>query len=399
MRTNKIEIESGATYGASIIITGLTSVVNAGSTDNEIPTAKSVYNSLLGGSVAGSDKQVQFNSGGTEFGASSSFVYDDSLKSLAIGIGCGATGLGSTASGRNNTASGIYSTASGYKSNAYGIASTASGYVTNATGVGAHAEGSGTVANATGAHAEGNSTTASGTASHSEGNNTIASGKASHTEGSTTTASGDYSHTGGKGIGSYKIIASGNTSFNHSYRENTTPNVSGATGDYSAILGGKNNSATGEGSIAFGYETIAVDDVSVNLGSNIKTQIGFLNFCGETTDGSTWVKTTTGTQDHKIISQDHSYNLEIKVVARDTTGATAYNMTTSHHLIKDVGGTSTLIIESIISPGLINLGDAAITSCEYRVTVTNGEAAIEVKGVAGKTITYSINCKFTEIKN
>jgi len=137
--------------------------------------------------------------------------------------------------GKNNTASGYYSSASG----SYTIAS--ANY--------SHAEGNATTANGFISHAEGSSTIASGEQAHAEGNSTLASGNNSHAEGGFTTASGNYSHAGGSGTKAYGqysyasgfySIASGNTSFDHSYHAPSN-SVSGATGDYSAILAGQNN--------------------------------------------------------------------------------------------------------------------------------------------------------------
>jgi len=168
--------------------------------------------------------EIQVNSSNT-FTSSSNLKYDFDNNALTVGVRSGSAGQYSTVLGYECEVNGDYSIASGFYTTANGNYSTASGYYTIASG---------------------NYSTASGFY-------TTASGSYSTAFGFYTTASGNYSFTGGYGYGNtYPIIASGITSFNHSYREYATDNVSGATGDYSAILGGKNNSAIGEGSVVLG---------------------------------------------------------------------------------------------------------------------------------------------------
>lgn len=93
--------------------------------------------------------------------------------------------------------------------------------------------------------------TATTTGAHAEGSINIASGYASHSQNYHTAAIGDSSHAGGYGYGiQYLVVASGNSSFNHSTTESGQTSV--AAGNYSAILGGKNNSTTAEGSVILG---------------------------------------------------------------------------------------------------------------------------------------------------
>ncbi len=139
----------------------------------------------------------------------------------------------------------------GYLSQATGAFSFAEGTMTIADGQSSHAEGITSHASGAYSHAEGNGTIASGYYSHAEGSKTIASNNTTHAEGQYTTASGTYSHSGGGGNSNGHIIASGISSFNHSYTDGTA-GPSYALGNYSAILGGVNNNVYGERSVVLG---------------------------------------------------------------------------------------------------------------------------------------------------
>lgn len=171
-------------------------------------------------------------------------------------IGPNAVDL-STSSASSSTmgATGNYSYAEGYTTTASGNLSHAEGSYTTASGYSSHAEGYTTIASGEYSHAEGILTTASGRYSHAEGYTTIASGNSSHAEGNNTTASGTSTHSGGAGISSYKVIASGKASFNHS---EVTASKLGAAADNSGILGGKNNEipASKTGAIILGGNSL-----------------------------------------------------------------------------------------------------------------------------------------------
>jgi hypothetical protein len=103
-----------------------------------------------------------------------------------------------------------------------------------------------------------------GNDAHSVGNNSFAGGR-------NTYASGLGSFVGGAGFNSsLKIIASGITSFNFSYRDNgagVAENVSGVTGNYSAILGGSDHSIISiAGAILGGSNNKVLHDRSVIIG-------------------------------------------------------------------------------------------------------------------------------------
>ena len=189
-----------------------------------------------------------------------------------------ARGNASHAEGKNTTAFGYGSHAEGGNTTATSNWSHAEGSFTTTSGTYSHAEGVFTTASGKASHAEGNGSTSSGVYSHAEGGKTLASGLSSHAEGQHTIASGDFSHSGGYGgffgLNTDKIIASGDTSFVH-FKHTSGPDIIGAYGDYSAILGGSDhNIGTGSTSsgIFAGSGNIISNDVlrSVVLGgSNI----------------------------------------------------------------------------------------------------------------------------------
>lgn len=147
--------------------------------------------------------------------------------------------------------------------------------------------------------AEGCDNLASGIQSHAEGGSNIASGYASHAEGYHTKASGHYSHAGGIGNSIHNVLADGIGSFNHSYQESTTSKY-GTYGNYSAILGGRDNKVTSDNSAIIGGNTLenTVDNTvmvpALVLGSTTQptsAQAGTIYFNGSHFygfDGTNW---------------------------------------------------------------------------------------------------------------
>lgn len=200
---------------------------------------------------------------------SASAYYGGQSPAIALGYktfaGSGTTGSwgngGNVAFGQFTTSSGKYggSFSAGYKTIASGSYSTASGSYTTASGYGSTAIGHNSIASGQYSYAEGETAVASGNVSHAEGFFTIASHKYAHAEGFVTRAENEGAHSGGRGYGSggdyVFVTASGLSSFNHSYVTNNT-DVTGATGDYSAILGGTDNSVTADNSVVLGGSSI-----------------------------------------------------------------------------------------------------------------------------------------------
>lgn len=149
------------------------SSVTSASTDNEIPTAKAVYDAIPTG---GTSFDLPIYSGT----ANGALKYNNS--------GNTSSGNYSNAEGNQTSATTHYAHAEGQKTIASGQCSHAEGYNTKAGGIDSHAEGGMSKAFGDYSHAEGSSTKANGESSHAEGYSTNADGNYSHTEGSNTTA-------------------------------------------------------------------------------------------------------------------------------------------------------------------------------------------------------------------
>jgi hypothetical protein len=265
-------------FTSSVSNTYTSSIVN---NNFSTSTVTNSYTSSTVNNPGGLDTQIQYNSG-SAFGASSKFVYNYTIESLAQGnsvlaggnyshaqgnntsasanfthaegILTKASGIGSHAEGSSTTATGdsshaegqlttsqgLSSHAEGYESLSSGQYSHAEGYQNISSGQRSHAEGDNTVSSGTGSHSEGYQTIASGSWSHAEGYQTVASGQASHAEGRQNLASGDYSHAQG-----FQNTSSGNYSFTAGLQNK-------ATNTYT-FAAGLQNTVSGNGSAAFGY--------------------------------------------------------------------------------------------------------------------------------------------------
>ena len=173
-----------------------TTAVTSASTDNEIPTAKAVYDAIPQG---GGGKAIV---GGRGITVTSGETADTVSFNLPISAGTGtdslilgytysdsywrsqANGKGSIAHGTKCTAGGIeYSIATGYFNSAMANYSIAQGYHTSTYGGSSHSEGWDSVTRASYSHAEGNNCITSGESSHAEGIFTNTSNKGEHSEG------------------------------------------------------------------------------------------------------------------------------------------------------------------------------------------------------------------------
>lgn len=184
----------------------ITSAVTSASTDNEIPTAKAVFDAIPTGGTGGG-KAIEAGRG---ISVTTGETADTVSLNLAISAG---TGLNSIIVGSNfNEASGAYAVAQGEwtkasggtshtegsRTKTYGIYSHAEGSYSEASGGYSHAEGDSTYATAQASHSEGQGTSATSMASHSEGRYTQANGMGSHSEGYYTIAENEYEHASGK---------------------------------------------------------------------------------------------------------------------------------------------------------------------------------------------------------
>ena len=203
---------------------------------------------------------------------------------------------------KSNIASGIYSTAMGKDTTASGNYSTAMGINTIATKQGSVAMGAHTVSDGLESMAFGIATTASGNYSTAMGYNTESSGVSSTAMGSETTASGDGSFAAGvsnvasgafgstalgsgseaSGVASTAIGDQVNAFGNHSAALGFFTTASGhsstalgfgslASGNYGATAIGSHSIASGNTSTAMGYYTTAEDHYSLVIGVHNKT--------------------------------------------------------------------------------------------------------------------------------
>jgi hypothetical protein len=173
---NEIDILGNLDVSGSLRVSGVAQASSANVLTYDTASGQIYYTASSavgggGGTAAGSNTQIQYNSGGT-FGATGSFRFIYASQSLQ--------------QGHDVQALGQYSHAEGFETQAIGEYSHAEGYLTQAIGEASHAEGRETQAIGQYSHAEGNSTQAIGEYSHAEGAGTRAIGNFSHAEGNQT---------------------------------------------------------------------------------------------------------------------------------------------------------------------------------------------------------------------
>ena len=144
-----------------------TTAVTSASTDNEIPTAKAVYDAIPqggGGKAIEAGRGISITTGETA---------DTVSFNLPISAGTGTNAL--IYNSTINSASGNYSHAEGYIARAEGYASHAEGESTKSKGYSSHAEGTETEANGDYSHSEGHYTITTNESEHSSGkyNNSV----------------------------------------------------------------------------------------------------------------------------------------------------------------------------------------------------------------------------------
>lgn len=154
-----------------------TTAVTSASTDNEIPTAKAVYDAIPKGG-SGGGKAIEAGRG---ISITTGETADTVSFNLPISAGTKTNAL--IYNSTMNVASGDYSNAEGYNTTTIGSYSHAEGFIANAKGVASHAEGLSTKSKGFGSHAEGRETEASGDYSHSEGYLTRTTNESEHSSG------------------------------------------------------------------------------------------------------------------------------------------------------------------------------------------------------------------------
>jgi len=249
-------LASGLTLGTnSNYVDEIVTTVDASSTDQQLPTAKAVWDSdmwVLNSAITyitTNDtflelEDVDIDSyiyGYVPFEHGSGMTHSQNL----VYSGMTFSVFASVQEGSGSTASGIFSHAEGVNTLSSASATHTEGITTTASAQAAHAEGASTTASAQAAHAEGYSSVASGLWSHAEGNS-YSLKEASHSEGNTTTAEGDYSHAEGSytttfGIASHSqnfgTLASGDTSTASGYKTTAKGFSQFVLGTYNAVSG------------------------------------------------------------------------------------------------------------------------------------------------------------------
>lgn len=137
----------------------------------------------------------------------------------AEGNGTTASGNYAHSEGQSTTASAVNAHAEGNNSTASGAGAHAEGTNTTASGKKSHSEGHQTTAYGENSHAEGYRTTAYGVESHSEGSQTKAEGISSHSEGWYTYALGNDSHAEGVHTYTYNMGEHAQGSYNLAHKE------------------------------------------------------------------------------------------------------------------------------------------------------------------------------------
>lgn len=152
-----------------------TTAVTSASTDNEIPTAKAVYDAIPqggGGKAIKAGRGIKITTGETA---------DTVSFNLPISAGTGTNAL--IYNNTINSANGNYSHAEGEYTTANGDYAHAEGYIAKAEGYASHAEGESTKSKGYSSHAEGTETEANGDYSHSEGHYTRTTNESEHSSG------------------------------------------------------------------------------------------------------------------------------------------------------------------------------------------------------------------------
>lgn len=338
-------------------------------------------------SAGGSDRQIQFNDGGSLNG-DSFFTYLGGFVSLTGSLAHGDSGVdGPDASGPNSHAEGVTTSSPGIGSHAEGFSSISSGN-------GSHAEGSATTSSGDLSHAEGSVTTSSGAYSHAEGIETVSYGIGSHAEGRETASSGSYSHAEGVATVSYAIgsHAEGIETF--------------ASGNYSHAEG-LSTIAIGFASHAEGRETFASGNYSHVSGRGTISSGSYQNVIGKynkrSNDFSIFViGDGTGDADANrgdIVRVNSGSSIGQGRV--EVTGAFAATLGITGSLTKLVGGSDYLIAGANITLSTGSLGDVTISatggdsywqSTTSNVIFTTGSAnATFLSSSAGLSVTGSSN--------
>lgn len=203
---------------------------------------------------------------------------------------------------------------------------------------------------------------------------TGATGIYSQAFGANIQSNGQYAYGSGRGFNYLNpIISSGEASFNHSYRSGSSPNVSGATGMASAILGGANNSVINSystiiggstGIVSGGYSSI-ISSENCTVANNYSVMLGCISR-SSSTSATTYVENLHIFGDINKIP----YKSYVGLLAQNsdiTTGDTSLTATT---LYNDIGVEPTLSYNGI-GDYIITFSNSGLTLNKTYITIGN----------------------------
>lgn len=215
-----------------------------------------------GGTPGGANTEVQFNNLGS-FGGSTGFIFNSTLKSVAIGTGSGVLGANALAVGANANANGTDSVAFGLNALASGNRSFIGGGNGNiASGPNSSVFGNASTASGNSSQARGNTCQSTADQAQSEGLFATASGQAAHAEGFETVASGLYSHS----ENAFNVASGNASSASGGLDSDSVGNLPNLVSGISARGQGLENNVSGFGAFASGRGLRAQADYSTIVG-------------------------------------------------------------------------------------------------------------------------------------
>lgn len=152
--------------------------------------------------------------------------------------------------------------------------------------------------------------------------------------------------------------------------------------EFSVIAGGQNNTVTRYSELAYGVD-------------GTKGQCGAWT-CYTTTTNATITELFASGTERFTVSTNETYHAKVTVVGRRTVGGTVGQSVSFTHesLIKDVGGTTTLIANT----AQVTLGDLVGTVLTVNADNVNKSLRLQVTGLVGSTIDWFAKVEYTLVK-
>ncbi len=333
--------------------------------------------------------------------------YSENLESLgsaypvASGQNAIAIGLATTSSGAYSLSAGYNAIASAQGATAIGIGYTgnisASSNYSTALGLNSSAQGSQAVTGAGamalgGSYASGTDSFAAAIANNTSsygatGNNSVAVGQLAKASGASSYAVGNAA----SATANFSVVVGGDS--------NT------ASGPEAFVIGGESSTASAAHSGAFGSYAVAAltgkhAHSSGRFAAAGDAQYGRMVLRKHTTDATATVLTadtlTPGSTNQVILPDDSTYAFSILVVARRTDAndeSAGYKF--EGVIDRNSGAATTAIVGTVAKTVLAE--DTVAWDCNVSADTTNGGLKIEVTGEAGKTIRWVATVWTTEV--